>query len=65
MRKAKSPGPGLTSILNYRIRRVIDQIVTSPQLGFVPGRIITESTHLSKLIQAHLDESMKLMMIPP
>jgi hypothetical protein len=27
------------------------------QLGFVPGRVTTEATHLLKLIQAYLDEN--------
>ena len=35
---------------------MIHYLVSSPQLGFVPGRIITESSHLAKLIQAYLDE---------
>jgi hypothetical protein len=47
----------LTSTLNRRIARVIHYLVSSPQLGFVPGRIITESSHLAKLIQAYLDEN--------
>jgi hypothetical protein len=46
----------LTSTLNRRIAKVIHHIVSSPQLGFVPGRIITEASHLAKLIQAYLDE---------
>ena len=34
----------------------MDEIVSSPQLGFVPGRVITEATHLVKLAQAIADE---------
>ena len=47
----------LTSTLNRRIARVIHYIVSSPQLGFVPGRIITESSQLAKLVQAYLNEN--------
>ena len=36
---------------------LIEHVVSSPQLGFVPGRIITEASHLTKLMQAYLDET--------
>lgn len=32
------------------------EVVSDPQLGFVPGRMITEATHMVKLIQAFADE---------
>ena len=36
---------------------MIHYIVSSPQLGFVPGRIITESSQLAKLVQAYFDQN--------
>ena len=47
----------LAKILNRRVASVIEHVVSSPQLGFVPGRIITEASHLAKLMQAYLDET--------
>jgi len=47
----------LTKILAYRIAGVLDEIVSPQQLGFVPGRVITEASHLVKLVQGYLDES--------
>ena len=35
----------------------INTIVSDAQLGFVPGRVISEASHLVKLIQAYLDET--------
>jgi hypothetical protein len=35
---------------------VMDDIVHRAQLGFVPGRRITEATHLLKLVQALMEE---------
>ena len=46
----------LTKILAYRVAAVLDEIVSDPQLGFVPGRVITEASHLTKLVQAYLEE---------
>ena len=47
----------LTKLLALRIAGVLDSIVSAPQLGFVPGRVITEASHLVKLVQAYLDET--------
>ena len=38
------------------MKPVMDDIVHKAQLGFVPGRVITEATHLIKLIQAAVEE---------
>ena len=38
------------------MKRAMDDIVHRAQLGFVPGRVITEATHLIKLVQAAIDE---------
>ena len=43
-------------MLVSRLKVCIDDIVTPCQLGFVPGREITESLHFLKLLQAKLDE---------
>ena len=40
----------------FRLKRIMDQIISSPQLGFVPGRRITEATHYIKLLQALVEE---------
>jgi hypothetical protein len=40
-----------------RLKRKITNIISPAQLGFVPGRVITEATHLLKLIQAYLEET--------
>ena len=47
----------LAKILVARLKPVMDDIVSKPQLGFVPNRVITEATHLLKLVQAFLDET--------
>ena len=47
----------LTKILAKRVSSVLDEIVSPQQLGFVPGRVITEASHLVKLVQAYLDET--------
>jgi hypothetical protein len=44
-------------ILVARLKNKIINITSPAQLGFVPGRVITEATHLLKLIQAYLDEN--------
>ena len=44
-------------ILVSRMKKVLDSFVSPEQLGFVPGRLITEATHLGKLMQAYLDET--------
>ena len=43
--------------MSYRMRKALDHFVSKEQLGFVPGRIITEASHLTKLVQAYLDET--------
>ena len=47
----------LTKILAKRVASVLDEIVSEQQLGFVPGRVITEASHLVRLVQAYLDET--------
>ena len=47
----------LTKLLANRIMTVLDSIISPQQLGFVPGRRITEASHLVKLVQAYLDET--------
>jgi hypothetical protein len=44
-------------ILVARLKKKITNIISPAQLGFVPGRVLTEATHLLKLIQAYLDEN--------
>ena len=44
-------------IMSYRMRKALDYFVSKEQLGFVPGRIITEASHLTRLVQAYLDET--------
>ena len=44
-------------MLVSRLKVVLDDIITDAQLGFVPGREISESTHFLKLLQAKLEES--------
>ena len=46
-----------SKILVYRLKPAMEEIVHKAQLGFVPGRSITDATHLLKLIQAYLDET--------
>ena len=46
----------ISKILVARLNAVMDEIVSSPQLGFVPGRVITEATHMLKLVQALAEE---------
>ena len=45
-----------SKILVARLKPAVDDIVNRAQLGFVPGRNITEATHLLKLVQAYVDE---------
>ena len=47
----------LAKVLVARMKPVMDDIVSKQQLGFVPGRVITEATHMLKLVQAMLDET--------
>ena len=44
-------------IMGFRMREALDYFVSKEQLGFVPGRIITEASHLTQLVQAYLDET--------
>jgi hypothetical protein len=44
-------------ILVARLKKKITNIISPAQLSFVPVRVITEATHLLKLIQAYLDEN--------
>ena len=44
-------------MLVSRLKIVFDDKITEAQLGFVPGREISKSTHFLKLIQAKLEES--------
>ena len=46
----------LTRILAKRLANVITQVISDPQLGFVPRTNITEATRLLQMIQIHLDE---------
>ena len=46
----------MAKMLVARLAPVMDEIISPPQLGFVPGRNITEATHLLKLAQALADE---------
>ena len=46
----------MSKILVARLSLIMDEIVSPQQLGFVPGRVITEATHLVKLVQALADE---------
>ena len=46
----------MSKMLVARLKTTMDDIVSAPQLGFVPGRVITEATHLIKLVQAIADE---------
>ena len=46
----------MSKALVARMKPVMDEIVSSPQLGFVPGRVITEATHLVDLAMALADE---------
>ena len=43
-------------ILVNRLKTRITKVISPAQLGFVPGRIINEASHLLKLIQAYTDE---------
>jgi hypothetical protein len=43
-------------MLAYRINSTLGSVVSKQQLGFVPGRVITEASHLVKLVQAALEE---------
>ena len=44
-------------IITNRLKQAVRETTHAAQLGFVPGRIIQEGTHLLKLLQAALDES--------
>ena len=44
-------------VIAERLKKVVDQIISKQQLGFVPRRCITEASHLTRLIQAYLDET--------
>ena len=46
-----------SKILVNRLKPAMEDIIHRAQLGFVPGRSITDATHLLKLIQAYLDET--------
>ena len=46
----------MSKVLVARLSEVMDEIVSPQQLGFVPGRVITEATHMVKLAQALADE---------
>ena len=46
----------VSKVMVARLGAVMDEIVSSSQLGFVPGRVITEATHLVKLVQALAEE---------
>eukprot|EP00967_Tisochrysis_lutea_P049385 scaffold60497_cov36-Tisochrysis_lutea.AAC.2 len=47
----------LAKILTNRLKKVIGNIISRDQLGFVPKRLIGEATHLLQLTKAYLDES--------
>lgn len=47
----------LAHILVRRIKRTLDYVISTEQLGFVPGRHISEATHLINLIQAYLEDT--------
>ena len=47
----------LEKVLASRLKYVLDSIISNAQLGFVPKRVISEASHLSKLVQAYLDET--------
>lgn len=46
----------MSKALVKRLNDVMDEIISDAQLGFVPGRIITEATHALKLLQAIAEE---------
>ena len=43
--------------MGFRMRKALDYFVSKEQLGFVPGRNISEASHLMQLVQAYLDET--------
>ena len=47
----------LGKVLGARMKNAVDEIISPNQLGFVTNRVITEASHLTKLIQAYLDET--------
>lgn len=47
----------LSKSLCFRLKDVIDVIISSNQKGFVPKCLIFENTHLTTLIEAYLDEN--------
>ena len=46
-----------SKVVTQRLKAAVQHIVSKAQLGFVPGRLIQEGTHLLKLLQAALDET--------
>jgi hypothetical protein len=50
-------------LLVARRKRKITNIISPAQLGFVPGKVMTEAAHLLKLIQAYLDETEEEVLI--
>lgn len=44
-------------VVTERMKVAVRHIVSPQQLGFVPGRLIQEGTHMLKLLQAALDET--------
>ena len=44
-------------VIAFRMRKALDYFVSPNQLGFVPGRNISEASHLSQLVQGYLDET--------
>lgn len=46
-----------TKVLTHRVKSVLDHLVSRCQLGFVPHRVITEASLLTKLVQSYLDEN--------
>ena len=47
----------LAKVLTNRLSKVIGNIISENQLGFVPRRLISEATHLLQLTRAYLDET--------
>ena len=50
----------LGKVLGARMKNAVDEIISPNQLGFVPNRVITEASHLTKLIQAYLMRRMRM-----
>ena len=47
----------LGKTLVARLKHIMDEIISPQQLGFVPGRVITEATHLLDLLIGALEEA--------